>query len=645
MATSERHEFKAEVQKLLHILSQSLYTNREIFLRELISNASDALDKVRFTINRGDPIQDPGADLAIHITLDPDRRLLTITDSGVGMTRDELIQNIGSIGRSGSEEFQQRLQDALHEQRAAAASPSANAIIGRFGVGFYSVFMVAERVVLTTCSAKPGAWPWRWESDGQGLYELTPTTESLHRGTRIEIHLREDALEYADPARLREVIKQHSSFIEFPIYVDQERVNTIAALWREPKFQISTEQYDAFYRYLTHSDKDPLEVIHISVDAPTQFTALLFAPEEPRDFWNIAHGDMGLDLYVKRVMVQRRSRELCPDYLGFLTGLVDTEDLPLNISRQTLQENAVIRQINQTITRQVLTHLEKMATERPDTYIELWRLHGRTLKHGYGDFDNRDRIAPLLRFNTSSHNDVQGLTSLAEYVGRMKPGQRAIYYVAGPNRDAVLSNPHLDLFRQKDLEVLFLYEPLDEFAMDALQSFRGIPLQGVEHVDPASLEKFRPVTPQNAPHASQDPGLSDEDMRALTALMELARSILGGKIADVRLSRRLTDNPACLVSTNGATASHMHKILSHLNRDAALPAKILEINPGHPLIRNCALVATKASGDAWLHGAIEQLLDACLLADGLAPDPHTMARRMTRQLEHASGWRVRKPRK
>ncbi|MDE7370651.1 MAG: molecular chaperone HtpG, partial [Desulfovibrio sp.] len=404
----KKRQFRAEVRKVLNILTHSLYTNREIFLRELISNASDALDKLRFRVNRGETPRHPDLPLEIRITLDKDAKTLTIADTGLGMTAEELAENLGTIAKSGSEAFLADLaaENAKNpEGEEAAATADAASIIGRFGVGFYSVFMVADKVEVTSrpAFANEDVPAHVWTSDGLGTYTVEESTAPEPvRGTVITAHLKDDCLEYAEKFRVESAIRKHSAFVPFPIFVDGERVNTQPALWREPKSSVKKEDYAAFYKAITYDGKDPLDVEHIAVDVPVQFTALLFIPDSSMDFFGADRDYWGLDLYARRVLIQHRNKELIPEYLAFLKGVVDTEDLPLNISRETLQENIILRKINQVIVKQTLSHLEVMARDDVEKYNRFWRLHGKVYKLGYHDFVNRERVAALLRFNSSA---------------------------------------------------------------------------------------------------------------------------------------------------------------------------------------------------------------------------------------------------
>ena len=420
-------EFKAEVRKVLQILTNSLYTNREIFLRELVSNASDALDKLRFRQSKGETPSASDLPLEIRITLDKDKKTLTIADTGIGMTEQDLADNLGIIARSGSENFLAQLaaQSKTADDKGQARPADASQIIGRFGVGFYSVFMVAKKVDVISRPAFGGdGKAHMWESDGLGSYTLSESSdEEPKRGTKIVVYLKDDAEEFSEKYRVEAIIRKHSAFVPFPVYVDSEHVNTQTALWREPKSQVKPEQYKEFYKTFTYDSKDPLDYLHISVDLPVQFNALLYIPDNRLDYFGQDHEYWGLDLFSRRILIQHHNKELIPDYLAFIKGVVDTEDLPLNISRETLQENRVLRKINQTIVKQTLGHLEKLAKEKPDVYKKFWEDHGRIFKLGYQDFPNRERIAGLMRFNTSKLDDEKALSSFDEYMSRALPAR------------------------------------------------------------------------------------------------------------------------------------------------------------------------------------------------------------------------------
>ncbi|MFK4765910.1 molecular chaperone HtpG [Desulfobaculum sp. SPO524] len=623
-AQHSEHTFKAEITQLLDIITNSIYTNRDIFLRELISNASDAMDKVRFLTSSGTDVVDSDAELAITITTDKDARTITVTDTGIGLTRDELIDNIGTIAHSGSASFM---------EEAAKNGTQADSIIGRFGVGFYSVFMVADNVTITSRSAMQDATPVVWTSGGTGSYTIEDAEGDVPRGTTISIHLKEDAADFADTERLKGIIREHSNFISFPIKVDGEHVNTQPALWREPKFQIKQDQYDEFYKFLTYDTNAPLDTLHIAVDAPVQFNALLFVPDmSSGGFFNDPE-TYGLDLYVRRVLIDRRHKDLIPQYLGFMRGVVDTEDLPLNISRETLQENILIDKIRNTVTKQVLTRLAKLAEDDAEKYASFWKNHHKVFKLGYSDFMNKDRFAELLRFNSSANEDADGLTSLAEYAERMKDGQKEIYYISGNSREAIRLNPHGEIFRRKGIEVLYLYEPIDEFIMEALREYKEFRLVAAEQADMAALEAFKDT--EDGPAATET--LSEEDEKTFDDVLAAIKSILGERVEDVRVSRRLKDSPACLVSADG-TSSQMQKMMQIMSKDTTPPVKILELNRDHALARNLLKIYKGDAEDPFFRTSVEHLYEGALLQEGYLNDPHALVARINELLEKSSGW-------
>lgn len=636
--SAQAYEFKAEIKQLLDILVHSLYTEREIFLRELVSNASDALDKQRLTAagkangdgeTEGDEAESP---LDIHIDADKEAKTLTVADNGIGMTRDELIQNIGTIAHSGSAHFLKALKES-------GGAGNADSIIGRFGVGFYSVFMVADTVRITTKSAAPGAAPVEWTSDGQGSYTIREIEGeealAMARGTRIEAHLKPDlADQFTDPDTLRQIIRKHSNFIGFPVLVAGERANTVPALWREPKFQITKEQYKEFYSFLTYDHEEPLDTLHLSVDAPVQFNALCFIPQKTKDYMGFDREDWGLDLYVRRVLIQRQNKDLIPQHLMFVRGVVDTEDLPLNISRETLQDNLLIKKIKATLAKQVLSHLEKLAEDK-ERYALFWREHSRVFKAGYMDFTNRERFAGLLRFNSGSCEGAEELVSLDEYIARAKPDQKKIYYAFGPSREALRLNPHLEIFRKKGVEVLYLYEPIDEFVMDALRTHKDFELT------PAELAKAEDLAAWPDVEAASESEAPAPEQDALTALFERFKGILGDSVTEVRASARLTGSPCCLVNPDGHTTSSMDKIMRAMHHDSSIPKKILELNPKHELIRNLASLNQADPADPFVEQAARQLFESALLLEGYLSDPHALVGRVQDLLAKSSGWYVK----
>lgn len=622
---SQKYEFKAEVKQLLDILVHSLYTSREIFLRELISNASDALDKLRFESTRGSEIADSDLPQEIRIEFDEKARTLTVADTGIGMTHDELITNIGTIAKSGSADFVRMLKDNQQD---------AGNIIGKFGVGFYSVFMVADKVRILSRSFKKDEKAVEWLSDGLGDYEISEADGSVKRGTRIEIHLKESASEFAEKYRLESIIKKHSNFISFPIYLAGDKINTVNAIWREPKSSVTKEQYDEFYKFLTYDNEPPMDVIHKSVDAPIQFNSLLFIPKKNTEYFWVDRENYGLDLYVRRVLIQHKNKDLLPEYLSFVKGVVDSEDLPLNISRETLQENVVFSKISSSVTTQVLNHLIEKAKSQPDEYIEFWKQHGKIFKLGYGDFNNTEKYMELVRFNSSADENSDGLTSMADYVARMKPDQKEIYFVYGNSREAVESDPHLEIFKSKGLEAFYLYDPVDEFIFNSLRKYKEFDLVSVESADLNKVEKFEDSQKEEKKPEEMESG----DKKHFSSLLEKMKKILGDRVVEVKESRRLKGSASCLVNPDDGLTSSMQKILKMTNKDMAPQKKIMEINPNHKLIRNMIELFKQDSNDAFIADATEQLYESALLQEGVLEDPHTLINRMNKILENSSGW-------
>lgn len=620
-----KYEFKAETKKLLDILVHSLYTSREIFLRELISNASDALDKLRFESNKGTDIEDKDLPLEIRITFDDKKNIITVSDTGIGMTRDEVIVNIGTIAKSGSEEFLKQLSEN---------KDAANNIIGRFGIGFYSVFMVAKEVFIKSKSFRKDQPAVEWRSDGLGDYDIADLDEKINRGTIIEIHLKDDAKEFADKYRLEGIIKKHSNFISFPIYLDKDKVNTIAAIWREPKSSIKKDQYDEFYKFLTYDNEEPLEIIHTSVDAPIQFNALLFIPKRSYEFWRFNRDDYGLDLYVRRVLIQHQNKDLLPEYLSFVKGVVDSEDLPLNISRETLQENIIFTKISNSVTSNVLSHLQKLAKENPERYLEFWKEHGRIFKLGYMDFVNADKYQTLLRFNSSVSKDDKEMISLEDYVGRMKKDQKEIYFAVGSNREAIDLNPHLEIFKSKGVEVLYLYDPVDEFVVSSIRKYKDFEFKSVDAADLKAVEKFEDVNKKE----EETEKLSKEDEKHFDSLLAKMKDILGERVTEVKESKRLKESPATLINPDDTISSTMQKILKMANKGINMPnqKRVMEVNKDHKLIRNLLEIFKKNSKDEFIIDTTEQLYESALLLEGNLDDPHKLVGRLNKMLAESS---------
>ena len=621
------HKFKAEVKQLLDILTHSLYTNREIFLRELISNASDALEKLHFETLRGTPVVDSKLPLEIKITLDKDKNLLTIADNGIGMTDKEITKNIGTIAKSGTADFL---------KKAAGSKDDSGNIIGKFGVGFYSVFMVADEVIITSRSYIKDEMPVEWRSEGVGTFDIQTLSKKVPRGTSIEIHLKDDAKEFTEKYKIEEVIKKHSNFIPFPIKIDNDQVNKVRAIWREPKFQVKKEEYIEFYKFLTFDSEEPLDTIHVAIDAPVQYNSLMFIPAKNLDWMGGNELEKGLDLYVRRVLIQHEYKEVLPEYLRFMRGVVDSEDIPLNISRETLQENQVVTKIRMNLVTQILAHLAKLAKDDQDKYAKFWKEFSRQFKMGYSDYLNKDKFSDLLRFNSSAKEKEEDLISFEDYVSRCKPDQKEIYYIFAQNREAIQSNPHLEIFKSKGLEVLYLYDPIDEFVMESLHKHKDFGLVSVEKVD---LNKINNYADQEEKKDTEK--LSSEDVKVFDKLLRRMKDILGEKVTDVVESKRLTASPSCLVTPDGTMTSGMQKIMQLMNKDMTVPKRIMEINKDHPLVRNLLMIYKKDVNDSHFTRVTEQLYESSLLLEGYLNDAHMMVNRIEDLLENSTEWYVK----
>ena len=593
----------------------------------MISNSSDALDKLRFESSKGTKIIDNNLPLEIKINFDEEKKILTIEDTGIGMTKDEIISNIGTIAKSGSAEFLKQLTESKQD---------ANNIIGKFGVGFYSVFMVAEEVIIKTKSYKEDEPAVMWKSDGLGDYVISELDEKIKRGTTIEVHLKEDAKEFAEKSRLESIIKKYSNFIQFPILLEKEKVNTVSAIWREPKSSVTKEQYAEFYKYLSFDSEEPFEIIHTSVDAPIQFSTLLFIPPKTNEWYKYNRDDYGLDLYVRRVLIQHKNKDLLPEYLSFIVGVVDSEDLPLNISRETLQENIIFNKISSSVTSQVLSYLQKIAKDDTEQYAIFWKTHGQIFKLGYMDFANADKYKSLLRFNSSLSKDADELVSLEKYVERIKKDQKEIYYAFGASRDALAMDPHLELFRSKGIEVLYLYDPVDEFVINALGKFNDYDLKSVENVDPLKLEKMESVEEKK----DSVEKLSSDDQLHLDSLLAKMKDILGDRVEEVKESKRLTGSPSCLVAKEDGMSASMLKMMKMANQQVGDLKKNFEVNKDHKLIRNVLSVFKKSSEDEYIKNVTEQLYESALLLEGSLDDPHKLVNRLNKMMEESSDWYV-----
>jgi molecular chaperone HtpG len=612
MSATEKHSFQAEIQQLLNIVIHSLYTDKEIFVRELISNAADALEKLRFLQASGKTIVQPDLPLKITIEAKKDEKLLTITDTGIGMTHAELVDNLGTIAHSGSKAFLKSL--------AEDKKPDLN-LIGQFGVGFYSAFMVADKVVVESRSATGDEQGWRWTSSGGGGYEIEPAGE-LPRGTKITLHLTEEQKDFAQDWKLESIIKRYSSFVPFPIELDGKQLNTQQALWARNKSEIKEEDYNEFYKYIAHDSEPPLLRLHFSADAPLAIQALLYVPSRNIEASGMQRSESEVNLYCRKVLIQPKAKNLFPEWLRFLRGAVDSEDLPLNISRETMQDSSLMAKLNKVLTSRFLKFLEETADKDPDKYNKFFDEYHRFIKEGIvTDFTHREGLAKLVRYESSTLEKGQR-TSLADYVKRMPQDQKEIFYLLTTSREAAENSPYFEVFKAKKWEVLFLYDPWDEFVMEHLREFDGKTLQAADRAD---LQVDQPE--------KREQELTDDEAKALA---EWLKKSLGDRVNEVRPSKRLVDSPALVKDQEGAMGATMRRILKSMKQPGLAseePKLDFEINPAHALI--VRLNAIRQTNETLATKVADQLYDNARIAAGLLEDPRSMLKRLNEILEQA----------
>ena len=620
--SAQEYTFQAEIQQLLNILVHSLYTEQEIFLRELISNASDALNRVQFEMLSNDDVADADAELAIHISIDKDAGTLTISDTGIGMNQDELARNLGTIAQSGAKDFLRQLQEAQ------AQNVPATDLIGQFGVGFYSVFMVADKVTVTSRSFRPEDEARAWTSDGSNTFTIE-AAEKDTRGTAITVFINEDAEEFLESFRLRNIIKKHSDFIAFPIYLDDEVVNQQTALWRQPARDIEDEAYVSFYKQLTLDYRDPMLHLHVNADAPIQFYSVLFVPGGgDRGMFN-PRQDHGLKLYARKVMIQEYNKDFLPNYLRFVDGVVDSEDLPLNVARESIQTTRAIKRIGLSLKGKFLGELERIADEDPDRYANFWGEFGMFLKEGIAtEPGDADRLAKLLRFHSTVSDGEKPTVSLVDYVGRMRDDQEHIYYILATDLQSVANSPHLDPFNARDIEVLYMTETVDSFLLMNLTEFDGRKLQ---NVDDAGLEL--PDLPDQDESETPAEQLDEERFELVK---DRFAAILGERVVEVRESKVLRGHPVRLATPEGQLDRNVQRVYTLLEKDYDVPVKILELNRRHPLIHNLAGWIGEDSDAPIVEQVIEQLFESALLMDGIHPNPADMVGRIESLMEAAT---------
>ncbi len=606
----EKHTFQAEIQQLLDLVVHSLYTDKEIFLRELISNASDSMEKLRHIEATEKDIHDAGAELEIHITADAEAKTLTISDTGIGMTREELMKNLGTIAHSGTKTF-------LNNMKEAGSKPGN--MIGQFGVGFYSAFMVADEVKVYSRSWQKDGESLVWISDGKSGYEIEESP-GQPRGVKIEMKLQEDLAEYADETRLKHLIERYSNFVGFPIFLNGKRINEVEALWLKNKSEISEDEYKAFYQFAGKAWDEPAYRLHFSADAPIAINALLFAPSENPERMGFGKSEGGVSLYSKKVLIDSEPKGLLPDWMRFMKGVVDSADLPLNISRETMQDSALVRKLSAVLSKRVIKMFEKEAESDPEKYRGYYKKFDRFFKEGVAtDYPNREALAKLLRFETSL-TDAGQVCGFTDYVSRAKDGQESIYYLVGGSREQIESSPYLEAFKARGLEVVYFTDAVDEYVVDSLGEFDGKKLVSIRHGG-VELED----------HAAEGEALSDEQT---TALCEFLKEQLGERVKSVTIGKRLVDSPVIALVPEDGLSPHMRQMMRAMDENFKDEVKVeLEINPRHPLVKK--LSEAKDSNPELAGMVALQLLDNALISAGLLEDARDTISRMNTLMEKA----------
>ncbi len=609
---TEKYEFQSEIRQLLNILVYSLYKHKDVFVRELVSNAVDALNKVRFESLTREDVEDQDAELRIDIGFNESQNKLTIEDSGVGMTKEELIENIGTIAHSGTMDFLKQLAETEEKERVD--------LIGKFGVGFYSSFMAAKEIHLYTRSFRKGSKAWLWKSKGDADYTIQETVKKK-RGTRIELFLKKEDKEFLEKTRIQGILSRYSKFVPFPVYVENEKLEVMEAIWSQPKSGLQDQEYIDFYKFLENTQEEPETWLHLSSDAPVQFSAILYVPKMSFELLGVFKADPGVDLYSRKVLIEKGSKDIMPEYLRFVQGVIDSEDIPLNISRETIQSNVKIEKIRKHVLKQILSHLKKLKDKDREQYLRIWEHFSRNLKEGVAtDPDNKDRLAHLLFFH-SSKKPGEELLDLKEYAAGMAKDQKEIYYLTGLDLESLEKDPALEAFRKKDLEVLFLDDPLDEFVVEHLQEYDGKPFKRAESAD----IKVKKETTDDKTY-----------LKKVDGFVEYLKATYGERVVDVRVSQRLVDSPCLLTDPTGGPSVHVERLLKMAHKDYQFTRKVLEINPDNDLIKEMVRVHAAKPNSPQIEELSLQLLDNMLLREGVVEDMEGVVRRMQQIMLHAS---------
>jgi molecular chaperone HtpG len=590
---TKKYEFQSEVKQLLNILVYSLYKNKEVFLRELVSNAVDALNKVQFEIMTNKEVEDKDTELRIDISVNKTNNTLIIEDRGVGMAREELIENIGTIAHSGTVDFLKKLAEAQDKEQVD--------LIGKFGVGFYSSFMVAEKIHIYTKSFHKESPAYLWKSRGGADYTIAETVKKK-RGTRIEIFLKKKEKEFLDKSVIKDILTKYSKFVPFPIYIENEKIEAVEAIWTQPKSSLKKKDYVDFFKFFENTQEEPETYLHLSSDAPVQFNAILYIPKTSIEQFGLFKIEPGVDLFSRKVLIQKSSKDIMPDYLRFVKGVIDSEDIPLNISRETIQNNIKINKIRKYLLKRLLAHLKTMKEKDREKYLKIWGNFHRNLKEGIAsDFENKEKISPLLLFHSSKYAKKE-YTDLKDYIERMDKNQKEIFYISGLDLETMEKNPALEAFKQKDLEVLYLDDPLDEFVIEHLREYKGKSFKLAESAD-IKVDKKKE---------------QDKDyLKGVAGLVSYLKNTYGEKVAEVKVSNRLVDSPCLLVQATDGPSVQMEKIFKMTNKEYKFAKKVLEINPDNDLIQGMVRLHGQKPLAKELKLLALQLLDNMLLREGV----------------------------
>jgi molecular chaperone HtpG len=596
-ANADKYEFQSEVKQLLDILVYSLYKHKEVFLRELVSNAVDALNKVQFEALTNSDIEDKDLDFRIDITIDKDKNKLIIEDTGIGMTRQEIIDNIGTIAHSGTLDFVKRVTESNAKDKMD--------LIGQFGVGFYSSFMVAETIHVHTKSHLKGSSGLLWISKGDNTYSIEEKGKK-NRGTRIELFLKPDEKEFLETSRLKTIINQHSKFVPFPIFLEAEKIESVQAIWTQPKSSLEEKDYNEFYKFFQNANEDPETYLHLSSDAPVQFNSIMYIPKTNSEIYGWIKTEPGIDLYSKKILIQKGCKDVLPEYFRFIKGVVDSEDIPLNISRETIQSDLKVTTIRKFLMKKIFDRLNDLKSKDREKYLKIWKNFQRNFKEGVpNEYEYREQLSSLLLFY-SSKNPKDKYTDLDEYIERMPKDQFEIYYAMGTDYDAIEKNPGLEVFKKKDLEVLYFTDPMDGWTIDHLQQYKG--------------KMFRPVEAADVKLEEDEKEKDEKNIKDTENLATYLKTIYESRVEDVKVSGRLVDSPCILVNSPNAPSIQLERMMRMQNAKADFSKKILEINPKNKLIKEMARIHQAKPDSAQLKLLGLQLLDNMILREGVTEE-------------------------